>query len=271
MTEQLHSDFSLSCIGEGNGNPLQCSCLENPRDGGAWWAAVYGVAQGQTRLKWLSSSSSILQFPECLYLNENISNHLLVSFVPGAEVIPTSMTEIFVIYVFMEGESQRWRGWSNWRCTISQLLSAGVGFDPWFWLILWPMPCALMLSTYLLFTDPQVFGFHNCCFQVTSPCHSFFSQHAMRKSVYSREKMSSGHRLGLNPSCVKVQVAQSCPTLCNPQIIVHGILQARILEWVAFPFSRGSSQSRDWSRVSHITGRFFTSWDTREAREYWSG
>ena len=45
-------------IGEGNGNPLQCSCLENPRDGGAWWAAVYGVAQSQTRLKWLSSSRS---------------------------------------------------------------------------------------------------------------------------------------------------------------------------------------------------------------------
>ena len=49
---------SLSCIGEGNGNPLQCSCLENPRGGGAWWAAIYGVAQSRTRLKWLSSSSS---------------------------------------------------------------------------------------------------------------------------------------------------------------------------------------------------------------------
>ena len=48
---RLHFHFSLSCIGEGNGNPLQCSCLENPRDGGAWWAAVYGVAQGRTRLK----------------------------------------------------------------------------------------------------------------------------------------------------------------------------------------------------------------------------
>ena len=47
-----------ACIGEGNGNPLQCSCLENPRDGGAWWAAAYGVAQSQTRLKWLSSNSS---------------------------------------------------------------------------------------------------------------------------------------------------------------------------------------------------------------------
>ena len=52
-TEQLHFHFSLSCIGEGNGNPLQCSCLENPRDGEAWWAAVYGVAQSWTRLKWL--------------------------------------------------------------------------------------------------------------------------------------------------------------------------------------------------------------------------
>ena len=50
-TERLHFHFSLSCIGEGDGTPLQCSCLENPRDGGAWWAAVYGVAQSQTRLK----------------------------------------------------------------------------------------------------------------------------------------------------------------------------------------------------------------------------
>ena len=58
MTKRLHFHFSLSCIGERNGNPLQCSCLENPRDGGAWWAAVYGVTQSRTRLKRLSSSSS---------------------------------------------------------------------------------------------------------------------------------------------------------------------------------------------------------------------
>ena len=57
MTERLHFHFSLSCIGEGNGNPLQCSCLENPRDCGPWWAAIYGVAQSRTRLKRLSSSS----------------------------------------------------------------------------------------------------------------------------------------------------------------------------------------------------------------------
>ena len=58
-TERLPFHFSLSCIGEGNGNPLQCSCLENPRDGGAWWGSVYGVAQSRTRLKWLSSSNSL--------------------------------------------------------------------------------------------------------------------------------------------------------------------------------------------------------------------
>ena len=74
MTERLHFHFSLSCTGEGNGNPLQCSCLENPRDGRAWWAAIYVVAQSQTRLKWLSSSSSRALYicPEiltpCLYI-----------------------------------------------------------------------------------------------------------------------------------------------------------------------------------------------------------
>ena len=52
----FHLHFSFSCIGEGNGNPLQCSCLGNPRDGEAWWAAVYGVTQSRTQLKWLSSS-----------------------------------------------------------------------------------------------------------------------------------------------------------------------------------------------------------------------
>ena len=73
MTERFHFHFSLSCIGEGNGKQLQCSCLENPRDGGAWWAAIYGVAQSRTQLKRLSSSSSslyiknisLLQHPSC--------------------------------------------------------------------------------------------------------------------------------------------------------------------------------------------------------------
>ena len=75
-TEGLHFPFSLSCIGEGNGNPLQCSCLENPRDGGAWWAAVYGVAQSRTRLKRLSSSSS-LKLDSGVRLSE-LKSHLAV-------------------------------------------------------------------------------------------------------------------------------------------------------------------------------------------------
>ena len=76
MTERLHFHFSLSCIGEGNGNPLQCSCLENPRDGGAWWAAVYGVAQSWTRLKRLSSSSS--------------SSRLVITFLPRSKHLSIS-------------------------------------------------------------------------------------------------------------------------------------------------------------------------------------
>ena len=65
-TERLPLLFSLSCTGEGNGNPLQCSCLENPRDGGAWWASVYGVTQSRTRLKRLSSSSMYINNKQCI-------------------------------------------------------------------------------------------------------------------------------------------------------------------------------------------------------------
>jgi len=66
----------------------------------------------------------------------------------------------------------------------------------------------------------------------------------------------------------EVKVAQLCPTLCDPMdYTVHGILQARILEWIASPFSRGSSQPRDLTQVSHIAGGFLTSWATREAHK----
>ena len=69
-----------------------------------------------------------------------------------------------------------------------------------------------------------------------------------------------------------VNTAQPCPTLCDPMdYTVHGVLQARILQWVAVPFSRTSSQPRDLTKVSHIAGRFFTSWVKRKAQEYWSG
>ena len=75
-TEQLHFHFSLSCIGEGHGNPLQCSCLENPRDVGAWSAVVHGVTQSRTQLKQLSSSSSNMrkeekELPKFQQISEN--------------------------------------------------------------------------------------------------------------------------------------------------------------------------------------------------------
>ena len=84
-TEWLPFHFSLSCIGEGNGNSLQCSCLENPRDWGAWWAAVYGVAQSRTRLNRLSSSSS--SSPSLVYLRilPYVHTHLLAKMDPTAE------------------------------------------------------------------------------------------------------------------------------------------------------------------------------------------
>ena len=81
MTERLHFHFSLSYIEEGNGNPLQCSCLENPRDRGTWWAAIYGVAQSRTRLKRLSSSSRepwshmLCEGGQIFFEKENLKGH----------------------------------------------------------------------------------------------------------------------------------------------------------------------------------------------------
>ena len=90
-TERLHFHFSLSCIGEGNGNPLQCSCLENPRDRGGWWAAVYGVAQSRTRLKRLSSSSSNVTTGNsfCVF-----SKHCLSDSVAIAKILPHYLDRI---------------------------------------------------------------------------------------------------------------------------------------------------------------------------------
>ena len=80
MTEQLHFHFSHSCVGEGNGSPHQCSCLKNTRDGGAWWAAIYGVTQSWTRLKRLSSSM-VLKVPQNLENTMDKSIHCEFIFV----------------------------------------------------------------------------------------------------------------------------------------------------------------------------------------------
>ena len=95
-TEQLHFDFSLSCIGEGNGNPLQCSCLESPRDRGAWWAAVYGVAQSWTRLKRLSSSSSSLSFTIFVNLDKLVTTLKLKFTIYKTELLTLTHREVTV-------------------------------------------------------------------------------------------------------------------------------------------------------------------------------
>ena len=90
--------------------------------------------------------------------------------------------------------------------------------------------------------------------------------------IWATDSLQHIHLVISSPRKVKVKVDQSCPTLCDlMDYTVHGILQARILEWVAFPFSKGSSQPRDRAQVSLIAGRLFTSWATREAQEYWHG
>ena len=85
MTERLPFHFSLSCIGEGNGNPLQCSCLENPRDRGAWWAAIYGVAQRRTQLKRLSSSSRRTFVGKVMSLLLNMLSRFVITFLPRSK------------------------------------------------------------------------------------------------------------------------------------------------------------------------------------------
>ena len=100
-TERLHFHFSLSCIGEGNGNPLQCSCLENPRNGGAWWAAVYGVTQSRTRQKRLSSSSSSSKMRESVKMFKKLTIFIPKTVLTGLKNIYRS-SEINFELIIME-------------------------------------------------------------------------------------------------------------------------------------------------------------------------
>ena len=141
MTEQLHFHFSLSCTGEGNGNPLQCSCLVNPRDGGAWWAAVSGVAQSRTRLKWLSSST--IDLSGLLYL-KNKTNHF-------PRLTPSSDCPLF-FWV-----SNSWnRGQCCDLCLPDQLSPSS-----------WKRPPTLVLLLFILIslesTTPNGFFLHGLC------------------------------------------------------------------------------------------------------------
>ena len=108
---RLHFHFSFSCIGEGNGNPLQCSCLENPRDGGARWAAIYGVAQSQTWLKQLSSSSNSIHVSMLLFpfislsslptVSKVCSVHLCLHSCPANRFVSMNHLSRFYMYVLI--------------------------------------------------------------------------------------------------------------------------------------------------------------------------
>ena len=115
MTGRLHFHFSLSCIREGNGKPLQYSCLENPRDGRAWWAAVYGVAQSRTRLRRLSSSSSVLillepspdLFPIPSLLSVGGSKELFVIILARTGKTCFHSVQIFIVFFFFHRDRVR--------------------------------------------------------------------------------------------------------------------------------------------------------------------
>ena len=112
MTERLHFHFSLSCIGEGHGNPLQCSCLENPRDGGAWWAAVYGVAQSRMRLKQLSSSKD-LGLLWWLSSKESVCNAGDSGLIPGLGRSPGKGNDNPLQYSCLENPMDRGAWWAT--------------------------------------------------------------------------------------------------------------------------------------------------------------
>ena len=167
-TEWLYFHFSLSRIGEGNGNPLQCSCLENPRDGGAWWAAIYRVAQSRTWLKRLSKCS---------------------------------------------------------LCTSSHCT------NPW-----------LLFPNFSWFSNPY-----------SSFKHQYIDYVSIYKSSVTFHiqcpfscRITMWIPLSYNESVSRLVTSDCDPMDCSPPgSSVHGILQARILEWVAILFSRGSSRPID--------------------------
>ena len=157
----------------------------------------------------------------------------------------------------------KFKGKVGFRCE----LRLQVWFDQWFSQFWSFKVCfVLRLAYFIMVKQLMQFQASKYIFSRTLPskyfCHSnspylsWLRLHALNQGFWTQ---------GENE---KVKVAQLCQTLCDPMDwAFHGILQARILEWVAFPFYRESSQPRDWKQVSHIAGRFFTNWALREALE----
>ena len=145
--------FSLACIGEGNGNPLQCSCLENPRDGAAWWAAVYGVAQSRTRLKRLSSSSSSSSYyatglPWWLRCKESACNTGYLGSIPGSGRLPGEGNRYPFQNSCLENPMNRGAWWATVHRVAKKRLSTHARRRPHTYLLIkssslkqgWPLP-----------------------------------------------------------------------------------------------------------------------------------
>ena len=233
------TSLSLSCTGEGNGNPLQCSCLENPRDGGAWWAAVYGVAQSQTRLKRLSSSSRsiivltvlIISFIFIIIYYTYSHNHTSAHYIYNC-IFP------FCIFFFSFYQYYQVSTYYLLYCRIKICLFVLIYIFLLFLISLFYFPF------YYLFL-PHVYEIilGGCCF--SSWVENFF------KCLFL---------------CCCL-VAKTCLTLCDsldyslPGSSVYEISKTRILERVIISFSRGASWPRDQTHVSciqSVIGRFFT-------------
>ena len=213
--------------GEGNGTPLQYSCLENPMGVGAWWVAVQPstcLSFGFTCAPYQHSPTTASSF--------QLSGHIRTFHIKG-----------------------RWK--SSFR---------------FFHNILWKIQTNFLASP-ILATFTQVVGVPRYTFPpalwrtssfLAKWKHQFFKEVIPDRIRYCFIGSTPNNSLPLLWWKWKVKVTQLYPTLCNPMdYTVHGIFQSRILEWVAFPFSMGSSWPRDQTQVSHIAGGFFTSWATR--------
>ena len=167
-TEQLHFHFSLSCIAEGNGNPLQCSCLENPSDREAWWAAVYGIAESQTRLKQLSSSSSGNKILIDWWMNEKSWPQML------SKCYHTTLMALFS-YFCSHMHTNGLPGSASGICQCSG--HKRQGFNPWVGKILWRRVCNPLW--YSCLENPMNTGAWQATVHKVAKSWTWLKQHSM--------------------------------------------------------------------------------------------
>ena len=202
------------CYGEGNDNPLQCSCLENPRDGGAWWAAVYGVTQSRTRLKWLSSSSS----------SSSSSRDLLWKY-----IVSIRFSKFFFVF------------WTHeWLRTLVHCMNATC------WEIRKPSDWSVHNPSRKAIASFPRWGFMSFVSGLKSESCSVVSNSLWPHGLYSPWN-SSGQNTGVGSLSLLQGIfpaQRSNPGLLHCGQILYQLSHkgsSRILQWVDYPFSRGSS------------------------------